>query len=93
LLFRITQEALNNVWRHAQATHAEVIVDIGLEKTRITVKDNGKGFAFSHPTDDLSRRGKFGMVGMKERAKLLGGNLEVDSKPSKGTTITIEAPV
>jgi two-component system sensor histidine kinase DegS len=93
LLFRITQEALNNVWRHAQATHAEVIVDIGREKTRITVKDNGKGFAFSHPADDLSRRGKFGMVGMKERAKLLGGNLEVDSKPSKGTTITIEAPV
>ncbi len=93
LLFRITQEALNNVWRHAQATHAEVIVDIGREKTRIIVKDNGKGFAFSHPTDDLSRLGKFGMVGMKERAKLLGGNLEVDSKPSKGTTITIEAPV
>lgn len=93
LLFRITQEALNNVWRHSQATHTEVIVEFDRGKTRITVKDNGKGFALAHPADDLSRRGKFGMVGMKERAKLLGGKLEVDSKPGKGTTISVEAPI
>lgn len=93
LLFRITQEALNNVWRHSQATHTEVIVEFDRDKTRIIVKDNGRGFSLSHPADDLSRRGKFGMVGMKERAKLLGGKLEIDSKPGKGTTISVEAPI
>ena len=91
LLFRITQEALNNVWRHSEATHAEVLVDFGEGKTIITVRDYGKGFNLPYPADSLTRYGKLGMAGMKERARLLGGNLVVQSKPGEGTTVTVEA--
>jgi two-component system sensor histidine kinase DegS len=93
LLFRITQEALNNVWRHSQATHAELLVEFEEGKTMITIRDNGKGFDLPYPTDSLTRHGKLGMVGMKERAGLLGGSLEFESKPGKGTIVTVEAPV
>jgi PAS domain S-box-containing protein len=93
LFFRIVQEALNNVWRHSQATHAEVTVEFGKNVTRITIKDNGKGFNIPYPEDELTRRGKLGVAGMKERASLMGGKMEVDSTPDKGTTITVEAPV
>lgn len=93
LLFRITQEALNNVWRHSQATHTEVLVEFEQRKIRIVIRDNGKGFELPYAADSLSRHGKFGMVGMKERARLLGGNLELDSNPGKGTTVTVEAPI
>ena len=92
LLFRIAQEALRNVWRHSQATHAEVVVEFDHDKTRMVVKDNGKGFEFPWAAD-LTRYGKLGLAGMRERAVLLGGSLAVESKPGKGTTITVEAQV
>ena len=93
LLFRIAQEALSNVWRHSQATSAEVMVEFDEKKIRITVKDNGKGFELPGSAGDLARKGKLGLAGMQERARLLGGSAKVESEPGKGTTVTIEAPV
>lgn len=93
LLFRIAQEALRNVWRHSQATSAEVIVEFGEGKTRVTVSDNGKGFELPDPVDDLARAGKLGLAGIRERARLLGGSVKLESQPSKGTTVTVEAPI
>jgi len=92
LLFRITQEALSNVWRHSGAKQAEVSVDFGGDRIIIIVRDNGKGFELSHPADSLTRYGKFGMLGMRERVRLLGGILVVQSDPGKGTTVIVEAP-
>jgi len=91
LLFRITQEALRNVWRHSGATSAEVTVEFG-EKARITIKDNGKGFAPPRTMGDLARDGKLGLAGMQERTRLLGGSITVQSEPGKGTTVTVEMP-
>ena len=93
LLFRIAQEALRNVWRHSQATSAEVIVEFGEGKTRITIKDNGKGFNLPQTMGDLARDGKLGLAGIQERAQLLGGSVKVESEPGRGTTVTIEAPI
>ncbi len=93
VLFRIVQEALNNVWRHSQATSAEVIVDFDDSRTRMTVKDNGKGFLIQNAMGDLTKDGRLGLAGMRERARLLGGSLELESEPGNGTTVTIEAPV
>lgn len=93
VLFRIAQEALRNVWRHSQATSAEVIVEFGEGKTRITIKDNGKGFNLPQTMGDLARDGKLGLAGIQERAQLLGGSVKVESEPGKGTTVTIEAPI
>ena len=93
MLFRIAQEALSNVWRHSQATSAEVMVEFDEKKTRITIKDNGNGFDPPMLAGDLARKGKLGLAGMQERARLLGGSAKVESEPGKGTTVTIEAPI
>ncbi len=92
LLFRITQEALRNVWRHSEATEAEVTVEFDDQKTRITVSDNGKGFDLPRTIGDLARDGKLGLAGMQERAQLLGGTVKVQSQPGRGTSITVEVP-
>jgi len=92
VLFRITQEALRNVWRHSQATKAEITVEFDQNKTRITVSDNGKGFNLPKTIGDLARDGKLGLVGMQERTQLLGGTLTVQSQPGKGSSMTAELP-
>ena len=92
-LFRITQEALRNVWRHSGATSAEITVEFGENKVRITVSDNGKGFNLPENIGDLARDGKLGLAGMQERAQLVGGTLTVQSQPHKGTSITVELSV
>lgn len=92
VLFRITQEALRNVWRHSQATRAEITVEFDESKTRVTVSDNGKGFNLPQTIGDLARDGKLGLAGMQERARLLGGSLTVQSEPGRGSTITVELP-
>jgi PAS domain S-box-containing protein len=91
-LFRITQEALRNVWRHSGATSAEIIVEFEDKKARITINDNGKGFELPGKVGDLARSGKLGLTGMQERAQLVGGTLTVESQPGVGTTIIVEAP-
>jgi len=90
VLFRITQEALRNVWRHSQATKAEIMVQFDEDRTRITIKDNGKGFHIPKLMGDLAKYGKLGLAGMEERARLVGGTLKVQSQPCIGTTLTVE---
>jgi len=92
-LFRAIQEALGNVWRHAQASKAEVAVEFGENKIRVSVSDNGKGFEPLEMMESLPRTGKLGLAGIEERMRLLGGSLKVRSEPSKGTTLIAEAPV
>ncbi len=92
VLFRITQEALRNTWKHAQATSTEITVEFAEGKTRVTVSDNGKGFDVHQVIEDR-RFGKLGLAGMRERAKLLGGTLTVRAELGRGTTLTAELPV
>lgn len=91
-LFRITQEALRNVWRHSGATSVEITVEFDESRTRITVKDNGKGFNLPENISDLAKDGKLGLTGMQERAQLVGGTLTAYSQPGKGTTVSAEIP-
>ena len=92
LLFRIVQEALSNTRRHAQASEAQVVIEFGEGRTKVTISDNGQGFELSGGVDDLPRSGKLGLAGILERARLLGGTLEVKSTPGKGTTLILEVP-
>ena len=92
VLFRTTQEALRNVWRHSQATEAKIAVEFDERKTRITVSDNGKGFNLPKALGDLARDGKLGLAGMQERAQLIGGTLTAQSQLGHGSSITIEVP-
>jgi len=93
VLFRITQEALRNMWRHSGATSAEIKVEFDDSQTRITISDNGKGFKLPEKIGDLAKDGRLGLAGMQERAQLIGGTLTVQSQPDKGTIITVESPV
>lgn len=93
VLFRIAQEALRNVWKHAQATSAEIILEFAEKKTRITIRDNGRGFDFPRSVGDLAKFGKLGLAGMQERIHLIGGSLAVKSQPGSGTSIIAEAPL
>ncbi len=91
-LFRITQEAMRNVWRHSGATKAEITAEFNESKTKVTIGDDGKGFDIPGDITDLAKAGKLGLTGMQERAQLIGGTLAIQSQPGKGTSITVELP-
>ena len=93
VIFRIVQEALSNVTKHAQAARVETRIEFGDGKTRITVTDNGRGFEMALDLADLPRSGKLGLAGMEERVRLLNGTMKVDSEPDGGTRVVIEVPV
>jgi PAS domain S-box-containing protein len=88
-LFRIYQESLTNVARHAAAT--EVMVNIALKEGRLvlTITDNGRGFDITRIRDGKT----LGLLGMKERTLMVGGEYEISSLPGKGTTVTVIAPL
>jgi len=70
-----------------------VVMEFAEDRTKVTISDNGRGFELSGRVDDLPRRsGKLGLVGMQERARLLGGTIEVKSTLGKGTTLIVEVP-
>jgi signal transduction histidine kinase len=89
LLFRITQEALRNVLRHAVVTCAEIAVQFDEAKTKVTVSDNGKGFTTPDTASDLVLSGKSGIIGIRERTRLIGGTLLVQSEIGIGTHVTL----
>ncbi len=93
ILFRIAQEALSNIRRHAEATGAWITLEFHNDRTVLTVKDNGKGFKLPPRIGDLASNGRLGLAGMQERAQLINGNLELQSEPDRGTTVTVEVPM
>jgi two-component system, NarL family, sensor histidine kinase DegS len=90
IVFRFVQEALNNVRRHAEASEVIINLDFGLETVKITVRDNGKGFILPQPLSQLTARGKLGLTGMQEKAKLIHGTFYVHSDPGKGALVALE---
>jgi len=92
-IFRIVQEALRNVEKHARASKVEVKIEFCEGKTKISIGDNGKGFDSGRSLADLPREGKLGIAGMEERVRLLNGNMRIESKPDKGTKVMIEVPI
>lgn len=89
-LYRIAQEAVRNVERHAGAARVEVDLAFGDDAVSLRVVDDGKGFNLHDA--GLEERGSFGILGMRERAGLLGGMLAIASRPGQGTTVTVTVP-
>ena len=91
-IFRIAQEAVNNVARHSDARKARVGLDFGASGIVATIEDDGHGFdpsALQQPQDD--GRG-LGLLGMHERAELFGGTVEIESGAGKGTRVRVRVP-
>ena len=91
-LFRITQEALSNVVRHARANRAVVELTCDDGRVRLEVSDDGIGFDPATVLDEELRPG-WGLVGIRERAQMAGGECHIKSAPGEGTTVTVEIPV
>ena len=91
-LFRIAQEALSNVTKHSDASAVELTVDFRDAGITMTIVDNGKGFELAQSTSDLTASGKLGIIGMQERARLLGGTLAIHSEPGAGTSVVVTVP-
>jgi signal transduction histidine kinase len=91
-LFRIAQEALTNAKRHSQATRIDLAIMVEGKQVVMKVTDNGEGFHVPN-AEALVRSGKFGIMGIMERASLVGGNVRVESVPEIGTTVIAQMPL
>jgi signal transduction histidine kinase len=92
VLFRIYQETLTNVSKHAQATQVDALLEVDAEGLLLEVVDDGQGFEATTVPTDLAQRGHFGLMGIQERVQLLGGRLTIDSTPGQGTRVKIWLP-
>jgi signal transduction histidine kinase len=88
-IFRIFQETLTNVLRHAQATKVDIKIKHEGGHCVLTISDNGRGITEAELTGPQS----LGLVGMRERAKLLGGEINIEGAEGQGTTITLRVPI
>ena len=92
VLFRIAQEALNNVGRHSHATRAIVQLEFAEAMLMLAVEDNGKGFDVAQVLGPNPARKSWGLLGVQERIELVGGKFEIESAPGRGTKMTVKVP-
>jgi signal transduction histidine kinase len=88
-VFRIVKESLTNILRHAEARAVTLTVAQSGPSLHVTVHDDGRGLA----AGQLARRQSLGLMGMRERAKLVSGDLEISSEPGQGTTVRVTVPL
>src|SRR5256885_747501 len=92
VLYRVAQEALTNVARHAHASQAAVTIQKLNGAVCMKIKDNGKGFQ-QQRVFDAKKAKRLGLLGMRERLEMVGGNFSVVSAPGKGTTVLVQIPL
>jgi signal transduction histidine kinase len=90
-LYRIVQEALTNVRKHAKASRVKLTLREADGHVTLEIEDDGRGFA-SQPSQSQRTPTSFGLTGMAERASLIGGELSVRSTPGRGTVVTVRVP-
>jgi signal transduction histidine kinase len=93
IVFRIMQEILNNIIKHAGASFIETRIQFTADKVRISVKDNGKGFDLSLPNDSNSSAPGLGIRNMHNRAKLIGADFNISSSTGNGTEVSLVVPI
>jgi two-component system, NarL family, sensor histidine kinase UhpB len=88
-LYRIAQEALNNVIKHSKASRANLKIAFETDETIVEIMDNGSGFLVPNSPTEFAPNGHFGLLGVHERADLIGAKLEIESALGKGTKLTV----
>lgn len=89
-IFRIIQEALNNIEKHAEAKHVTVEIEASPQKLYLTVRDDGKGFS---PQKEKRESRHLGIANMRERTQILGGSFKLNSEPEHGTSVSLDIPL
>jgi signal transduction histidine kinase len=92
VLFRVAQESLTNVFKHAQATRAAVVFRRQGAKLCMEVQDNGRAFTLK-ATAKAKWKGRLGLLGMQERVRLINGEFSIDAVPGRGTTVRVHVPI
>jgi PAS domain S-box-containing protein len=92
VLFRICQEAMHNIQKHSCATEAKISIEFDREAVRLSVADNGKGIDLPKDISHFAAKNKLGVIGMRERARLLDADFRIESEPNMGTCITVRVP-
>ena len=92
-LYRMAQEALNNINRHAQASQAGVSLSFAPQEVILQVIDNGRGFEVPKSPAEFAPAGHFGLLGLYERAELIGARLEISAAPGQGSQVSVYLPV
>ncbi len=88
-IYRVAQEAITNVDRHAQANHLSIHLDRENQHLSLTIADNGQGFW----VDEVKSNNRFGLKGMRERAEMIGGTISIASEPGEGTKVQLVIPI
>ena len=88
-LYRLAQEALNNVAKHARASQVDIVLERTADHWSLIIEDDGIGF---DPSSGEAEQRGFGLVGMRERAALVGADLQIESAPGRGTTVILRMP-
>jgi len=92
-LYRLAQESLSNVRRHAHATHVEIGLSYEEDAVKLEIADNGVGFEAPMNSVELIKSGRLGLMGIYERARLFGGKATITSSPGRGTHVTVVVPL
>jgi signal transduction histidine kinase len=92
VIFQVLRESLSNVRKHARARNLWVVLDLSSTPWVMTVRDDGRGFDVRRVAEDPRKVGSYGLVGMRERAELMGGTLEIVSQSVEGTVVTLIGP-
>jgi two-component system sensor histidine kinase DegS len=92
-VYRAAQEAITNIRKHANATKVNLRLQFQTDKLLVEIRDNGEGFDLSHTLDSAISVGHMGLLGMKQRAEMLGGNIRIKTGEGTGTTIIFSLPI
>ncbi|MGH2521938.1 MAG: sensor histidine kinase, partial [Anaerolineales bacterium] len=88
--FRIAQDLLSNVRQHAHASRAQMLLDLTEDAVRVTVEDNGSGFDVN---ETLGAKKGIGLSTLRERVEMMGGQVQIDSAPGRGTKVSLLLPI
>jgi two-component system, NarL family, sensor kinase len=93
VLFRIAQEALNNIIKHANAQNISMRVSFNTKEVKLSIQDNGKGFCYPERQKSLQENMRAGLANMQIRSKMINGSINIESEIGKGTSILVTAPL
>ena len=92
-MYRVVQEALNNVLKHARAAQVDIALERHADHVSLIIEDDGVGFDASQAAIDTHGIGGVGLLGMRERAALIGADLQIESTVGRGTTVFVRLPL
>ena len=92
-LYRVVQESLNNILKHSKAASARLVVEQASGSVQIRIEDDGCGFDYRQRMSEPNHQASFGLTGIRERVRLLGGRFTGDSAPGHGTRLNIDIPI